>query len=109
MALLRRGDLSVTEVCFTVGCSSLGTSAVASPDWSVCPQHLPAPCGARDGGDAVEISHPVRLVPPVSHQARFRIIRWHPLNRETAALTWAADKETRPSSRAASRTPSFRR
>ncbi|TCK23047.1 helix-turn-helix transcriptional regulator [Pseudonocardia endophytica] len=25
MALLRRGELSVTEVCFTVGCSSLGT------------------------------------------------------------------------------------
>jgi AraC-like DNA-binding protein len=25
MALLRRGDLNVTEVCFTVGCSSLGT------------------------------------------------------------------------------------
>jgi AraC-like DNA-binding protein len=25
MALLRRGDLSVTEVCFTVGFSSLGT------------------------------------------------------------------------------------
>ncbi|WP_402465384.1 helix-turn-helix transcriptional regulator [Isoptericola aurantiacus] len=25
MALLRRGDLSVTEVCFTVGSSSLGT------------------------------------------------------------------------------------
>jgi len=25
MALLRRGDLSVTEICFTVGCSSLGT------------------------------------------------------------------------------------
>jgi AraC-like DNA-binding protein len=25
MALLERGDLSVTEVCFTVGCSSLGT------------------------------------------------------------------------------------
>ncbi|MDN3357872.1 helix-turn-helix transcriptional regulator [Actinomadura sp. DC4] len=25
MALLRRGDLTVTEVCFTVGCSSLGT------------------------------------------------------------------------------------
>ncbi|MFL1379562.1 helix-turn-helix transcriptional regulator [Nocardiopsis protaetiae] len=24
-ALLRHGDLSVTEVCFTVGCSSLGT------------------------------------------------------------------------------------
>jgi AraC-like DNA-binding protein len=25
MALLRRGDLSVTEICFVVGCSSLGT------------------------------------------------------------------------------------
>src|SRR6476620_7116402 len=25
MALLRRGDLTVTDVCFTVGCSSLGT------------------------------------------------------------------------------------
>lgn len=25
MTLLRRGDLSVTEICFAVGCSSLGT------------------------------------------------------------------------------------
>src|SRR5436190_21133540 len=25
MALFRRGDMSVTEVCFAVGCSSLGT------------------------------------------------------------------------------------
>jgi AraC-like DNA-binding protein len=25
MAMLRRGDLSVTDVCFAVGCSSLGT------------------------------------------------------------------------------------
>jgi AraC-like DNA-binding protein len=25
MALLRRGDLSVTDVCFAVGCASLGT------------------------------------------------------------------------------------
>jgi AraC-like DNA-binding protein len=25
MALLRRGDMNVTEVCFEVGCSSLGT------------------------------------------------------------------------------------
>ncbi|ABD11984.1 transcriptional regulator, AraC family [Frankia casuarinae] len=28
MALLRRGDLSVTEVCFAVGCSSLATAAL---------------------------------------------------------------------------------
>ncbi len=25
MALLRRGDMSVTDVCWAVGCSSLGT------------------------------------------------------------------------------------
>ena len=25
MALLRRGDMSVTEICFAVGCASLGT------------------------------------------------------------------------------------
>jgi AraC-like DNA-binding protein len=25
MALLRQGDLSITDICFTVGCSSLGT------------------------------------------------------------------------------------
>jgi AraC-like DNA-binding protein len=28
MALLRRGDVSVTEACFAVGCSSLGTFSV---------------------------------------------------------------------------------
>jgi AraC-like DNA-binding protein len=28
MALLRRGDLSVTEICFGVGCSSLGTFSI---------------------------------------------------------------------------------
>ena len=43
MALLRRGDLSVTEVCFAAGCSSLARSALASPNWSAC---RPAPTGA---------------------------------------------------------------
>ena len=32
MALLRRGDLSVTEVCFAVGCSSLGTFSTRFAD-----------------------------------------------------------------------------
>src|ERR1700754_3539958 len=32
MALLRRGDLSVTEVCFAVGCSSLGTFSPRFPE-----------------------------------------------------------------------------
>jgi AraC-like DNA-binding protein len=35
MALLRRGDLSVTEVCFAVGCSSLGTFSTRFTSWSV--------------------------------------------------------------------------
>jgi len=44
MALLRRGDLSVTEVCFEVGCASLGSfSSRFSGTWSVC---RPAPTGA---------------------------------------------------------------
>jgi predicted enzyme related to lactoylglutathione lyase len=54
MALLRRGDLSVTEVCFAVGCSSLGTFSTRFTELGRCAaQHLPAPRGARDGGDAV--------------------------------------------------------
>jgi AraC-like DNA-binding protein len=32
MALLRRGDLSVTEICFAVGCSSLGTFSTRFPE-----------------------------------------------------------------------------
>ena len=32
MALLRRRDLSVTEVCFAVGCSSLGTFSTRSTE-----------------------------------------------------------------------------
>jgi AraC-like DNA-binding protein len=44
MTLLRQGDLSVTEVCFAVGCSSLGPSAPASPSWSAS---RPAPTSGR--------------------------------------------------------------
>ncbi|MFC3502947.1 helix-turn-helix transcriptional regulator [Micromonospora krabiensis] len=48
MALLRRGDLSVTEVCFTVGCSSLGTFStrftelVGVPPSAYRARHAPA-------------------------------------------------------------------
>ena len=49
MALLRRGDLSVTEVCFDVGCSSLGTfSSRFSELVGMSPSAYPAPRGARD-------------------------------------------------------------
>lgn len=32
MALLRRGDMSVTQVCFAVGCQSLGTFSTRFTD-----------------------------------------------------------------------------
>jgi AraC-like DNA-binding protein len=37
MALLRRGELSVTEVCFAVGCSSLGTFSTRFAELVGCP------------------------------------------------------------------------
>ena len=53
MALLRRGDLSVTEVCFAVGCSSLGTFSSRFTELvGVPPSIVSAPGAARDGGDA---------------------------------------------------------
>lgn len=67
MALLRRGDLSVTEVCFTVGCQSLGTFSTRftelvgmSPsayrrDEAEATQGLPA-CVAK------QVTRPVRTV-----------------------------------------------
>lgn len=65
MALLRRGDLSVTEVCFTVGCSSLGTfstrfselvgqsPSVYKREQSLATQGMPA-CVAR------QVTKPIR-------------------------------------------------
>ena len=42
MALLRRGDLSVTEVCFEVGCSSLGTFSTRFTELvGMSPERLP--------------------------------------------------------------------
>ena len=53
MALLRRGDLSVTEVCFAVGCSSLGDLQHSlHRAGGHAAQHLPSRRGRGDGGDA---------------------------------------------------------
>jgi AraC-like DNA-binding protein len=50
MALLRRGDLSVTEVCFEVGCSSLGSFSSRFTKLVGM-----TPSAYRDGaGDAIE-------------------------------------------------------
>ena len=54
MALLRRGDLSVTEVCFAVGCSSLGTfSSRFSELVGMPPSAYRREASRRDGRDAV--------------------------------------------------------
>ena len=54
MALLRRGDLSVTEVCFAVGCSSLGTFSTRFTELvGVPPSTYRGEAGTGDGGDAV--------------------------------------------------------
>ena len=54
MALVRRGDLSVTDVCFAVGCLSLGTFSTGfTGAGGGAAQHLPAASGGCDGGDAV--------------------------------------------------------
>ena len=41
--LLRRGDLTVTEVCFAVGCTSLGSFNSRFTDWSARARAPPRP------------------------------------------------------------------
>lgn len=53
-ALLRRGDMSVTDVCFTVGCTSLGSF---SARFTALVGESPSAYRARDHG-------PMRAVPP---------------------------------------------
>jgi AraC-like DNA-binding protein len=48
MALLRRGDLSVTEVCFAVGCTSLGSF---SARFTELVGETPSAYRARDHGE----------------------------------------------------------
>ena len=51
-ALLRRGDLSVTEVCFEVGCTSLGSF---SSRFTELVGESPSAYRARDHGDGAGI------------------------------------------------------
>ena len=67
MALLRRGDLSVTEVCFAVGCSSLGTFSTRFTELVGVPPSV----YRREGAQATEgmpaciakqVTRPVRVL-----------------------------------------------
>ena len=77
MALLRRGDLSVTEVCFAVGCSSLGTfstrfSELVGMSPSVYQRQAGAIAEGLPACEAKKATRPVRnqeappLLPPVA-------------------------------------------
>jgi AraC-like DNA-binding protein len=65
MTLLRRGDLSVTDVCFAVGCSSLGTFStrftelVGMPPSAYRRQHAQATAGIPSCV-AKQVTRPVR-------------------------------------------------
>jgi AraC-like DNA-binding protein len=70
MALLRRGDLSVTDVCFTVGCSSLGTFSTRFTELVGIPPstYRREATGATSGIPscvAKQVTRPIRLRPSV--------------------------------------------
>ena len=65
MALLRRGDLSVTEVCFAVGCSSLGTFSTRFTELvgvppSVYRAQVAAPMAGIPPCVAKQVTRPIR-------------------------------------------------
>lgn len=73
MMLLRRGDLSVTEVCFAVGCSSLGTFSTRFTELVGVPPSVyrDDPLAAAEAVDtaglpaciAKQVTRPVRTTP----------------------------------------------
>ncbi|MFJ5720491.1 helix-turn-helix transcriptional regulator [Streptomyces sp. NPDC093149] len=85
-ALLRRGDLSVTEVCFAVGCASLGTfttrftELVGMPPGvfrrqaaGVAADHADVAGTAREAGSAIEVEGmPACVAKQVSRPVRIR-------------------------------------
>ncbi len=65
MALLRRGDMSVTDICFAVGCSSLGTFSTRFTELVGVPPSVyrVQEAGATEGIPsciAKQISRPIR-------------------------------------------------
>ena len=65
MALLRRGDLSVTEICFAVGCQSLGTFSTRFTELVGMPPSTYRQEAARDAAGlpqcvAKQVTRPVR-------------------------------------------------
>jgi AraC-like DNA-binding protein len=74
MALLRRGDMSVTQVCFDVGCASLGTFTTRFTELV----GMPPGAYKREHGGAVE------GMPPCVAKQVTRPIRTQPVRNEEA-------------------------
>jgi len=87
MALLRRGDLSVTEVCFEVGCSSLGTFSTRFTElvgMSPSAYREQASGGAPETPSCItkQVTRPIRTRPAMNESARSESVR----NQEAPAL-----------------------
>ena len=79
MALLRRGDLSVTDVCFAVGCSSLGTFSSRFADLVGMPPSTYRRKAANGTAGipscvAKQVSRPVRNREALARRAPFSLI-----------------------------------
>jgi AraC-like DNA-binding protein len=70
MALLRRGDLNVTDVCFTVGCSSLGTFSTRFTELVGMP-----PSTYRDRAANATVGLPSCVAKQVSRPTRNKHVR----------------------------------
>ena len=81
MALLRRGDLSVTEVCFAVGCSSLGTFSTRFTELV----GMPPSVYRREAADAGTTT--VAGIPPCVAKQVTRPIRTTPVRNQEARAT----------------------
>jgi AraC-like DNA-binding protein len=80
MALLRRGDLSVTEVCFAVGCQSLGTFSTRFTElvgMSPSAYREQASGGAPETPSCItkQVTRPIRTRPARSGSARSGSVR----------------------------------
>ncbi|WP_330255317.1 helix-turn-helix transcriptional regulator [Nocardia sp. NBC_00565] len=67
MSLLRRGDLSVTEICFAVGCQSLGTFSTRFTELVGIP-----PSTYRDQAALATVDLPTLIVKRVTRPIRNR-------------------------------------
>ena len=80
MTLLRRGDLSVTEVCFAVGCSSLGSFSTRFSELVGVPPSVYRRDGVATTAGmppcvAKQVTRPVRTPPARTSPARDPSIR----------------------------------